>query len=170
MAVLSHVCSCISHSTLFTSTAPSSSLSVSPTTFLQLSSFSTESTWNNIRRTNLCSNVNSLRYSGKTLLRHRHKYYNPCSSMASSLDESGKRSKRVWIWTSNKQVMTAAVERGWNTFVFPSHHRQLAHDWSCKFFIPKEILLSICVCVCVFSGLNLILIDCNVKLFTMWIN
>ncbi|KAH1192619.1 3-dehydroquinate synthase [Glycine max] len=122
MAVLSHVCSCISHSTLFTSTAPSSSLSVSPTTFLQLSSFSTESTWNNIRRTNLCSNVNSLRYSGKTLLRHRHKYYNPCSSMASSLDESGKRSKRVWIWTSNKQVMTAAVERGWNTFVIPAEN------------------------------------------------
>ncbi|KAH1076043.1 hypothetical protein GLYMA_19G020800v4 [Glycine max] len=146
MAVLSHVCSCISHSTLFTSTAPSSSLSVSPTTFLQLSSFSTESTWNNIRRTNLCSNVNSLRYSGKTLLRHRHKYYNPCSSMASSLDESGKRSKRVWIWTSNKQVMTAAVERGWNTFVFPSHHRQLAHDWSsiaviCPLFVNEGEVL-----------------------------
>ncbi|KAG4958761.1 hypothetical protein JHK87_035394 [Glycine soja] len=67
--------------------------------------------------------------------------------MASSLDGSGKRSKRVWIWTSNKQVMIAAVERGWNTFVFPSHHRQLAHDWSFKFFISKEILLSISIAV-----------------------
>lgn len=26
--------------------------------------------------------------------------------------------------------MTAAVERGWTTFIFSSHHRQLASDWS----------------------------------------
>ncbi|RDX86899.1 aroB', partial [Mucuna pruriens] len=124
MALLSHVC--IAH---FISTAPSSPLSASPTTSLQLSSFFTVSA-QNIRRSNLCYNLNSLS-SQKTLLRHR---YNSRSSMASSswkpLDETCKRSKRVWIWTSNKHVMTAAVERGWNTFVFPSHHRQLAHDWS----------------------------------------
>ncbi|WVZ14915.1 hypothetical protein V8G54_012481 [Vigna mungo] len=56
----------------------------------------------------------------------------PSSSSPSrtSWDETGKRSKRVWIWTTNKQVMTAAVERGWNTFVFPPHHRQLAQEWS----------------------------------------
>ncbi|XP_024977690.1 uncharacterized protein LOC112515238 isoform X2 [Cynara cardunculus var. scolymus] len=41
-----------------------------------------------------------------------------------------KKKKEVWIWTENKQVMTAAVERGWNTFVFSSLHRQLATDWS----------------------------------------
>ncbi|KAE9466581.1 hypothetical protein C3L33_01534, partial [Rhododendron williamsianum] len=40
--------------------------------------------------------------------------------------------KRVWIWTENKQVMTAAVERGWNTFVFSSQCRSLASEWSCK--------------------------------------
>ncbi|GFY84930.1 hypothetical protein Acr_03g0017040 [Actinidia rufa] len=38
--------------------------------------------------------------------------------------------KVVWIWTENKQVMTAAVERGWNTLVFSSHCRDLAHEWS----------------------------------------
>lgn len=41
--------------------------------------------------------------------------------------------KLVWIWTENKQVMTAAVERGWNTFIFSSHCRALASEWSCKF-------------------------------------
>ncbi|ESW23206.1 hypothetical protein PHAVU_004G027100 [Phaseolus vulgaris] len=143
MALLSHIC--ISH---FSSIGPSSSFSVSPTTFLQLSWFSTDSP--NLRATNHCSNFNSL-HSGKTLLQHRHN--SPCSSMPSpsspswtSLDESGKPSKRVWIWTSNKQVMTAAVERGWNTFVFPSHHRQLAREWSeiaviCPLFVNEEEVL-----------------------------
>ncbi|KAI3500785.1 hypothetical protein L1887_36610 [Cichorium endivia] len=41
-----------------------------------------------------------------------------------------KKKKEVWIWTENKQVMTAAVERGWNKFIFSSIHRQLATDWS----------------------------------------
>ncbi|KAF2316251.1 hypothetical protein GH714_041592 [Hevea brasiliensis] len=41
-----------------------------------------------------------------------------------------EKSKRVWIWTQNKQVMTAAVERGWNNFIFRSEHRELANDWS----------------------------------------
>ncbi|EXB94290.1 3-dehydroquinate synthase [Morus notabilis] len=39
-------------------------------------------------------------------------------------------SKRVWIWTENKQVMTAAVERGWNTFIFSPESRKLSDDWS----------------------------------------
>ncbi|TKY50283.1 3-dehydroquinate synthase [Spatholobus suberectus] len=143
MALLSHIC--ISH---FTSTVPSSPLSASPTTFLHLSSLFPCST-RNIRGINLCSNLNFL-HSEKTLLRHRHN--NPCFSMASSsccwtsLDETGKRSKRVWIWTNNKQVMIAAVERGWNTFIFPSHHRQLAHDWSsiaviCPLFVSEGEIL-----------------------------
>uniref|UniRef100_A0A7N0VKL9 3-dehydroquinate synthase n=1 Tax=Kalanchoe fedtschenkoi TaxID=63787 RepID=A0A7N0VKL9_KALFE len=37
-------------------------------------------------------------------------------------------SKQVWVWTENKAVMTAAVERGWNTFLFSSP--ELAQDWS----------------------------------------
>ncbi|CAN4127290.1 unnamed protein product [Withania somnifera] len=41
-----------------------------------------------------------------------------------------KSKKTVWIWTENKQVMTAAVERGWNTFIFPSHRQHLALEWS----------------------------------------
>ncbi|KAJ6290287.1 hypothetical protein OIU78_026080 [Salix suchowensis] len=48
----------------------------------------------------------------------------------SSSGASYEKSKRVWIWTESKQVMTAAVERGWNTFIFLSNHRQLAIDWS----------------------------------------
>ncbi|QCD92574.1 aldose 1-epimerase [Vigna unguiculata] len=63
----------------------------------------------NIRATNLCSNFNSL-HCGKTLLRHRHNspYFSmpPSSSTPPSFtswDETGKRSKKVWIWTTNKQ-------------------------------------------------------------------
>ncbi|KAI9121548.1 hypothetical protein K1719_008581 [Acacia pycnantha] len=67
--------------------------------------------------------------SEKTQLR-----YTRCLSMASPSETSslgtGKKSKRVWIWTKNKQVMTAAVERGWDTFIFSPQHRQLATDWS----------------------------------------
>ncbi|XP_059282729.1 uncharacterized protein LOC132036405 isoform X4 [Lycium ferocissimum] len=40
------------------------------------------------------------------------------------------KKKRVWIWTENKQVMTAAVERGWNTFIFPSNRQHLPLEWS----------------------------------------
>ncbi|XP_028096454.1 uncharacterized protein LOC114296365 isoform X3 [Camellia sinensis] len=52
-----------------------------------------------------------------------------CASSSSSMSVS---KKLVWIWTQNKHVMTAAVERGWNTFVFPSHCRDLANEWSEK--------------------------------------
>ncbi|KAM7510009.1 hypothetical protein LguiB_008884 [Lonicera macranthoides] len=50
--------------------------------------------------------------------------------------------KEVWIWTENKQVMTTAVERGWNTFIFSPHSRDLANDWSsipliCPLFIKE---------------------------------
>ncbi|AES60076.2 putative 3-dehydroquinate synthase II [Medicago truncatula] len=79
-------------------------------------------------------------------------HHKPCSSSMSSsswtpLEDSGnKKSKKVWIWTKNKQVMTAAVERGWNTFIFPSNLPHLANDWSsiaviCPLFASeKEIL------------------------------
>ncbi|CAH2045021.1 unnamed protein product [Thlaspi arvense] len=40
------------------------------------------------------------------------------------------RSKKVWIWTERKEVMTASVERGWNTFIFSSDNRQLSNEWS----------------------------------------
>ncbi|KAF7134638.1 hypothetical protein RHSIM_Rhsim08G0067900 [Rhododendron simsii] len=54
--------------------------------------------------------------------------------------------KRVWIWTENKQVMMAAVERGWNTFVFSSQCHALASEWSSMamiypLFIEKGELL-----------------------------
>ncbi|PRQ53650.1 putative 3-dehydroquinate synthase II [Rosa chinensis] len=50
------------------------------------------------------------------------------SSVASSTTSFGSSNKTVWVWTESKQVMTAAVERGWNTFVFQS--QKLADDWS----------------------------------------
>ncbi|XP_028096456.1 uncharacterized protein LOC114296365 isoform X5 [Camellia sinensis] len=66
-----------------------------------------------------------------------------CASSSSSMSVS---KKLVWIWTQNKHVMTAAVERGWNTFVFPSHCRDLANEWSAMalihpLFIEKGELL-----------------------------
>jgi hypothetical protein len=54
------------------------------------------------------------------------------SSLTTSSFGSYEKSKRVWIWTKSKEVMTAAVERGWNTFIFSSQHRQLANEWTCK--------------------------------------
>ncbi|XP_058228135.1 uncharacterized protein LOC131336359 isoform X2 [Rhododendron vialii] len=68
--------------------------------------------------------------------------------------------KRVWIWTENKQVMTAAVERGWNTFVFSSQCRALASEWSSMamiypLFIEKgELLDSDCRRVATFSEIS----------------
>ncbi|KAL8172363.1 hypothetical protein V2J09_024167 [Rumex salicifolius] len=56
-----------------------------------------------------------------------------CATMASNSSAeaaNGGDSKLVWIWTERKEVMTAAVERGWNTFVFSENRRQLADDWS----------------------------------------
>ncbi|GAV67936.1 DHQS domain-containing protein [Cephalotus follicularis] len=41
-----------------------------------------------------------------------------------------EQSKRVWIWTESKQVMTAAVERGWITFMFSPQQGPLAAEWS----------------------------------------
>ncbi|KAF3444769.1 hypothetical protein FNV43_RR14462 [Rhamnella rubrinervis] len=52
-----------------------------------------------------------------------------CSSTTSSSGPYGQ-SKRVWVWTESKHVMTAAVERGWNTFIFSSRRRELANEWS----------------------------------------
>lgn len=40
----------------------------------------------------------------------------------------GESKKTVWVWTENRQVMTAAVERGWNTFLFGS--KDVGKDWS----------------------------------------
>ncbi|XP_039125172.1 3-dehydroquinate synthase homolog isoform X2 [Dioscorea cayenensis subsp. rotundata] len=53
--------------------------------------------------------------------------------MSSSLiSDSEKQNKLVWIWTECKEVMIASVERGWNTFIFPSESRfrDLASEWS----------------------------------------
>ncbi|KAK3227575.1 hypothetical protein Dsin_007437 [Dipteronia sinensis] len=52
------------------------------------------------------------------------------NSSSSNVSIPYEKSKRVWIWTESKQVMCAAVERGWNTFIFSPHNHELANDWS----------------------------------------
>ncbi|KAL6867192.1 hypothetical protein ACP4OV_015216 [Aristida adscensionis] len=39
---------------------------------------------------------------------------------ASAAAAPAEAKKTVWVWTENRQVMTAAVERGWSTFLFGS--------------------------------------------------
>ncbi|CAM6079779.1 unnamed protein product [Sphagnum tenellum] len=38
--------------------------------------------------------------------------------------------KAVWVWTKNKDVMTASVEGGWTTFVFTPDTKELANQWT----------------------------------------
>ncbi|KAJ0043434.1 hypothetical protein Pint_19269 [Pistacia integerrima] len=89
----------------------SSSLGISK--FLCCSTFKTDP-WNIFSRVNSW-NIHSQRVKSS-----------PFSVTMCSVDKS----KRVWIWTENQQVMTAAVERGWNTFLFLSQNHQLAKYWS----------------------------------------
>jgi hypothetical protein len=50
-----------------------------------------------------------------------------------------KASKSVWVWTSSKNVMTAALENGWTTFVFTPDTKDLADDWTRTFRISPII-------------------------------
>ncbi|XWS32850.1 hypothetical protein CRYUN_Cryun22dG0025500 [Craigia yunnanensis] len=79
--------------------------------------------------------VQSLRRFSKTKTTHLsiNSIVRMCSVAASDSPVSTslyEQSKRVWIWTENGQVMTAAVERGWNTFMFSSQNQGLAAEWS----------------------------------------
>ncbi|XP_020105043.1 uncharacterized protein LOC109721705 isoform X7 [Ananas comosus] len=51
---------------------------------------------------------------------------------SSMLGNKNEGSKLVLVWTESRQVMTAAVERGWRTFVFGSEpfSKELVQDWS----------------------------------------
>ncbi|KAK6155108.1 hypothetical protein DH2020_009356 [Rehmannia glutinosa] len=50
--------------------------------------------------------------------------------MCAGSSSASAQKKKVWVWTEKKEVMTAAVERGWNTFIFHPHCRELAAEWS----------------------------------------
>uniref|UniRef100_A0ACD5TU87 Uncharacterized protein n=1 Tax=Avena sativa TaxID=4498 RepID=A0ACD5TU87_AVESA len=52
----------------------------------------------------------------------------PRIKMCASPAGPAESKKTVWVWTENRQVMTAAVERGWSTFLFGS--KELSKDWS----------------------------------------
>lgn len=101
----------------------------------------------------LSSHIRFAHFTSSSLSSLRH---NSCSSMSSSSssswipfqDTDHTKSKKVWIWTKNKQVITAAVERGWNTFIFPSHLPQLASDCSstaliCPLFATEREILDV---------------------------
>lgn len=101
-----------------------------------------------IIRRGLCSNfqfpsqINHLcnigRQMGSCRLTHISLHNNKrtqfqCSPFAvRSMCCSKPEKKQVWIWTEKKEVMTAAVERGWDTLIFHSQSRELAAEWSCK--------------------------------------
>ncbi|MQL89654.1 hypothetical protein Taro_022231 [Colocasia esculenta] len=68
--------------------------------------------------------------ANSSLVRVRSHRMDRCSTMAS------RREKMVWVWTESTQVMTAAVERSWNSFVFPGSSRDLAQEWSLLWFFP----------------------------------
>ncbi|GAB4827313.1 hypothetical protein Ancab_034199 [Ancistrocladus abbreviatus] len=38
--------------------------------------------------------------------------------------------RKCGFWAENKEVMLAAVARGWNTLIFSSNRRKLAEDWA----------------------------------------
>jgi hypothetical protein len=42
--------------------------------------------------------------------------------------------KTVWMWTRSKEVMRAAVEVGWTTFIFTPDTKFMAPQWTC---MPK---------------------------------
>jgi hypothetical protein len=52
------------------------------------------------------------------------------ASAAAAAAAPAEPKKTVWVWTESRQVMTAAVERGWSTFLFGS--KDLGKDWSCQ--------------------------------------
>ncbi|KAF9625401.1 hypothetical protein IFM89_022386 [Coptis chinensis] len=64
------------------------------------------------------------------------------------LDSGGSQTKLVLIWTESTEVMTAAVENGWNTFIFPAQKRDLAYEWSsiatiCPLFVEDGGLFDV---------------------------
>ena len=62
----------------------------------------------------------------------------PCRRVTMGLvADQGK--KAVWVWTKSKDVMTASIERGWDTFVFTQKTQPLCEEWKCK-FIDDSIL------------------------------
>lgn len=65
--------------------------------------------------------------------------YTSSSSPMSPIEES----KGVWIWSECQEVMTAAVERGWSTFIFSPHNTELAHEWSCKLCVSLSVYVKI---------------------------
>ncbi|CAL9248214.1 unnamed protein product [Arabidopsis halleri] len=70
-------------------------------------------------------NHSSIRFSKRTF---SQKFVVKMS--ASTLPMNLGKAKKVWIWTECKEVMTVAVERGWNTFIFSSDNRELSDEWS----------------------------------------
>ena len=56
-------------------------------------------------------------------------YLHKCVIMALA---AGEGKKSVWMWTKSKDVMTASIERGWDTFIFTPATQHLCEEWKCK--------------------------------------
>ena len=84
--------------------------------------------------------------------------------------EEGKKS--VWMWTKSKDVMTASIERGWDTFIFTPETRHLCEEWKCKLIyqlhpspfilLESKVVLAAKTCVIVVLEAQFLSIDWNV--------
>ncbi|KAK9682414.1 hypothetical protein RND81_10G072400 [Saponaria officinalis] len=74
---------------------------------------------------------NNCLFIGASNIKSKKLQHSCCLKMGSNLNaETLEETKLVWIWTESKQVMTTAVERGWDTFIFDSNFAELAKEWS----------------------------------------
>jgi hypothetical protein len=78
------------------------------------------------------TSVNNKISSGPSLLLNRSTRASPDRVASGRLGSPDTRTKDVWVWTRNRDVMSAAVESGWTTLIFTPDTTDLAYDWTCK--------------------------------------
>jgi hypothetical protein len=78
------------------------------------------------------TSVNNKMSSGPSLLLSRSTRASPDRVASGRLGSPDTRTKDVWVWTRNRDVMSAAVESGWTTLIFTPDTTDLAYDWTCK--------------------------------------
>ncbi|CAK9255798.1 unnamed protein product [Sphagnum jensenii] len=76
------------------------------------------------------TSVNNKMSSGPSLLLNRSTTASPDRAASGRLGSPDTRTKDVWVWTRNRDVMSAAVESGWTTLIFTPDTTDLAYDWT----------------------------------------
>ncbi|CAM6044874.1 unnamed protein product [Sphagnum compactum] len=77
------------------------------------------------------TSVNNKISSGQpSLLLNRSTRASPDRVASGRLGSPDTRTKDVWVWTRNRDVMSAAVESGWTTLIFTPDTTDLAYDWT----------------------------------------